>query len=34
MKILKEDYSKEGQRWLAGREGLKREVLVGRKDNL
>jgi hypothetical protein len=32
VKILKEDYSKEGRLWHAGREE-KRELLVRRKDN-
>jgi hypothetical protein len=34
MKILKKDYSKEGQRWLAGKEGVEKEVLVRSQDNL
>jgi len=33
MKILKENYNKEGRRWLAEREELKRELLARKKDS-
>jgi len=33
MKILKENYNKEGRRWLAGKEEKKEELLARSKNN-